>query len=139
MQGEFFSQRRPNFVNYASFGSLVGYVVASVLAPDAFYSRDHHGNSIDWCNNEDSQQLFMNKTRCLMSENGGAISLADLLAAKVAYGAYKEWAKRHSDELELPFLKLHSNQLFWVAIAQNQCVKYRGKIFCLANDFSRLT
>lgn len=130
MQHDFFSQQRTNYLNYASFGSLVSYAMASAFSFDA-YLRDRQGNSIDWWEDE-TKEVFVNKTNCILRQNGGDLkqlgsNMADLISVKTAYGAYKEWTKRHMIESELPAIKLTVDQLFWVFMAQNHCEKHKGR------------
>lgn len=135
MQGTLFSQRRPNYVNYGSYGSLVGFPIASALLQESHRLNDLESLSQFWdpttqdtiSNNKTKRHTANSQTVSALSKSK---TYADLIAVKAAYSAYRDWAKRHSDEMDLPFLKLTPLQTFWVAVAQNHCLKVdeKGKI-----------
>lgn len=137
LQGEIFGVKRPNFLNYASFGSIVAYAISSAFSLMT-HLRDKHGNSVTWWENE-THESFMNKTKCVEEQyktfNNASKNvqhvvnalIADMLSMKAAYLSYKDWSKRHSDELGLPFLKYTPSQLFWISLGQNHCSNIGGK------------
>lgn len=52
-------------------------------------------------------------------------NIADNGGIQVAYSAYESYVQRHGDEKLLPGLKYIPQQLYWVAMSQNWCSKYR--------------
>lgn len=122
MQGTFFSQRRPNYINYGSYGALVGHPIASSLIQLSKQKKIVHNLTQFWDSNQ--QEVYQNTTICGDMPSGvDSDSFADLIAVKAAYLAYKDWAKRHYDESDLPFIKFSPLQNFWIAMAQNHCMK----------------
>lgn len=135
MQDHIFNEARPKFLNYASFGSIIAYTMSSAFSFTS-HLRDKYGNSVNWWQ-PDTLEEYLNRTKCLQNElitNLDTIT-TDLLSIKTSYLAYKDWAKRHYDELSLPFLKLNANQLFWVVTAQNHCDRGKGNNILLMQFF----
>lgn len=139
LQGNIFGTKRPNFLNYASFGSIVAYAISSAFSL-VTHLRDKHGNSVTWWEDE-THENYINKTKCIENqyktfsneskivENAVNSLVADMLSIKAAYLSYKDWSKRHFDELGLPFMKFTPSQLFWIALGQNHCSNGEGTWF----------
>lgn len=137
LQGDIFGAKRPNFLNYGSFGSIVAYAISSAFTLIT-HSRDKHGNSVTWWEDE-THESYINKTKCIEKqyktfsnasrnfENAVNSLVADMLSMKAAYLSYKDWSKRHLDELGLPFLKFTPSQLFWISLGQIHCSNIEGK------------
>lgn len=124
MQGSFFSQRRPNYVNYGSYGTLVGWSIANSLMHVKSH-RNNYENLLQFL--DDSVEQAYSNASNIYNVSSQAIKpiIMDVIAVKIAYLAYKDWIKRHN-ELGLPFIKLSPLQTFWVAFAQNYCLKIDG-------------
>uniref|UniRef100_A0A336MYA2 CSON008347 protein n=1 Tax=Culicoides sonorensis TaxID=179676 RepID=A0A336MYA2_CULSO len=134
LQSSFFGVKRLNYLNYASFGSIVAYAISNSFSLLG-HLRDQHGNLVTWWE-DDTYEHYINKTKCLKTqydnyhENNKTITITDRIisslfsdtfSSKASYLAYKDWSKRHSDELGLPFIKLTPIQLFWISLGQMHC------------------
>lgn len=138
LQGEVFSTKRPNFLNYASFGRIVAYAISSAFSL-VTHLRDKYGNSVTWWEDK-THDNYINKTKCIEEqykhfyikskndENVVNSLVADMLSMKAAYLSYKDWSKRHFDELGLPFMKFTPSQLFWISLGQNHCSNTQGNV-----------
>ncbi|OWK12681.1 hypothetical protein Celaphus_00014941 [Cervus elaphus hippelaphus] len=54
-------------------------------------------------------------------------NIADMGGLKLAYYAYQKWVREHGPEHPLHRLKYTHNQLFFIAFAQNWCIKRRSQ------------
>ncbi|KAK3531626.1 hypothetical protein QTP70_025811, partial [Hemibagrus guttatus] len=54
-------------------------------------------------------------------------NIADLGGLKLSYYAYQKWVRDHGPEQPLPGLKYTHEQLFFIAFAQNWCMKRRSQ------------
>lgn len=138
LQSNIFGAKRPNFLNYASFGSIVAYAISSAFS---LMSKDKKRNSVTL--EDEIYDNFLNRTKCIEDqykmvhnetrnyENIINSLVADMISMRASYLSYKDWSKRHIDELGLPFLRFTPNQLFWIRLVQNHCNKDRSKYLTL--------
>ena len=60
--------------------------------------------------------------------NSQGENIADNGGVKIAYFAYKEWAKANGPEPQLPGLDYTPEQLFWISMAKSWCTKERTEL-----------
>lgn len=68
LQDRFFSIDRPNFVNYASIGSLIGHEITHGL-DDQGRLYDGNGHLFDWWNTQTEMQ-FLTNAQCFVHQYG---------------------------------------------------------------------
>ncbi|XP_044005621.1 neprilysin-2-like [Aphidius gifuensis] len=152
LQGIFFDNDRPDYINYGTIGSLIGHEVTHRFDDDSKY-WDHEGNLDDWWTPL-TKKRFDDKAKCLINQYGkytvqrvnlkinGKITLSENIAdnggIRAAYFAYKKTLMEHQTVIEkkLPNLNYTLSQLFWISTANMWCEK-SSKIsssFALATD-----
>uniref|UniRef100_A0A803YEP9 Endothelin converting enzyme like 1 n=1 Tax=Meleagris gallopavo TaxID=9103 RepID=A0A803YEP9_MELGA len=101
---------------------------------------DRHGNLVHWWT-ETSYSKFLKKAQCIVNlydnftvynqrVNGKHTlgeNIADMGGLKLAYYAYQKWVREHGPEHPLHHLKYTHDQLFFIAFAQNWCIKRRSQ------------
>ncbi|KAG8515583.1 Endothelin-converting enzyme-like 1 [Galemys pyrenaicus] len=101
---------------------------------------DRSGNLLHWWT-EASYSRFLRKAECIVHlydnftvynqrVNGKHTlgeNIADMGGLKLAYYAYQKWVREHGPEHPLHRLKYTHNQLFFIAFAQNWCIKRRSQ------------
>ncbi|PKU40618.1 endothelin-converting enzyme-like 1 [Limosa lapponica baueri] len=139
-------------LNYGGIGTIIGHelthgyddwgtsgllVVAVALAGGQY---DRHGNLVHWWT-ERSYSKFLKKAQCIVNlydnftvynqrVNGKHTlgeNIADMGGLKLAYYAYQKWVREHGPEHPLHHLKYTHDQLFFIAFAQNWCIKRRSQ------------
>ncbi|XP_031331522.1 neprilysin-2-like isoform X2 [Photinus pyralis] len=143
LQGAFFNKDRPNYMNYAVVGFIVGHEMTH-----GFDNRgrlcDKEGCVRNWWSDK-TQKAFLEKAQCIIEQYGNYTfpelnltingvntlgeNIADNGGIKQAYSAYNKWAKLNKAELQLPGLNYTPNQMFWISAAQIWCSKYTDKYF----------
>ncbi|XP_033212281.1 neprilysin-2-like [Belonocnema kinseyi] len=138
LQGIFFNKNRPQYLNYAAFGSfLFGKEITKAFDNDGrqFNKNGYHK---DWWTPETNTK-FRQKSVCIIQQYGNYrlkdsgvkingnqtkdINIADNEGVKISYLAYQDRVKRHGTEPKLPGLKYSQSQLFWIQAAITQCAK----------------
>ncbi|KAF5287390.1 hypothetical protein FQA39_LY15928 [Lamprigera yunnana] len=141
LQGNFFSNDRPQCLNYGALGYLLGHELAhSIDSTGRHFDKD--GNVADWWT-EHTKKAFLQKVHCIsgnkrpynlpefylyQEDNDGTreCNVADNGGLKAAYLAYNVWVERYGHEYQIPSLNLYTPlQLFWISAAQTHCTKYR--------------
>ncbi|KAF5283678.1 hypothetical protein FQA39_LY17253 [Lamprigera yunnana] len=154
LQDVFFELNRPQYMNYATLGYVVGHEITHGF-DDKGSQFDRHGNVEDWWS-EQSKKAFKEKLKCVTDQYRNYtrakfnISLnevhdlgeyvADDSGIKQSYYAYDKFLKVNKYEHQLPGLHYSSHQMFWIAAAQLRCFKsrYEDNTFSVENDFDMI-
>lgn len=139
LQGDFFSNDRPRYMNYGAIGWIIGHEITHAF-DDKGRQFDGDGNLVEWWKPE-TKEKFIKKIECIIKQYGnytvGGVKLkldgrrtqgeniADNGGIKESYLAYQEWVKRNGQEPRLPGLDYTPSQLFWMSAAQMWCTQYR--------------
>ncbi|TRY72219.1 hypothetical protein TCAL_03874 [Tigriopus californicus] len=141
LQGAFFSNDRPNYMNYGGIGWVIGHEITHGF-DDQGKQYDDNGNLRNWWE-PPTEKEFSDKTQCIIWQYGNysaeeidmnlngvntqGENIADNGGIKEAYRAYNRWVSRHGEEPMLPGISHSPRQLFWVSAANIWCSKYRPK------------
>lgn len=139
LQPTLFDPEFPQSLNYGGIGAIVGHELTHGY-DDWGGQYDRYGNLKQWWT-EDSYRKFQKKAECIIKlyDNftvynqrvNGRLTLgeniADLGGLKLSYYAYQKWIRDHGPERPLPGLKYTHEQLFFIAFAQNWCMKRRSQ------------
>ncbi|KAF5307504.1 hypothetical protein FQR65_LT06859 [Abscondita terminalis] len=126
LQGTF-NEDRPMYINYGVLGKSFGSAIASLFI-----------QSISELWSEETKKIFKEKTSCVShnskyfddEENNltshttyyeKSFKIAQIIATKLAYGAYETWRSENSKELDLIGVNYTHSQLFWISIFTNLC------------------
>ncbi|XP_022914109.1 neprilysin-2 isoform X2 [Onthophagus taurus] len=139
LQGVFFSNDRPKYMNYGAIGFVIGHEITHGF-DDQGRQFDKDGNLVDWWEPE-TQQSFVKKAQCIIDQysnftvpelginlngiNTQGENIADNGGIKEAYFAYERWVKKHGEEPKLPGLKYNGRQMFWLSMASVWCARTR--------------
>ncbi|KAM4693617.1 endothelin-converting enzyme-like 1 [Discoglossus pictus] len=129
----------PQSLNFGGIGTIIGHELTHGY-DDWGGQYDAFGNLFQWWT-MDSFNKFLKKAECIVDlyENftvynqrvNGRLTLgeniADLGGLKLAYYAYQKWVRENGPERPLPRLKYTHEQLFFIAFAQNWCIKRRSQ------------
>ena len=142
LQGHFYANDRPDFMNYASIGYVIGHEMTHGF-DDLGKLYDAEGNLRDWWH-EDTKRAFNEKKMCIIEQYGnyteksvnmslnGVITqgenIADNGGIKVAYRAYISSKKNTKPDPMLPGLPFTPEQLFWISAAQTWCSVERPEV-----------
>ncbi|KAK7171328.1 hypothetical protein R3I93_003815 [Phoxinus phoxinus] len=139
LQPTLYDPEFPQSLNYGGIGAIIGHELTHGY-DDWGGQYDRYGNLKQWWT-EDSYRKFQKKTECIIKlyDNftvynqrvNGRLTLgeniADLGGLKLSYYAYQKWVREHGPERPLPGLKYTHEQLFFIAFAQNWCMKRRSQ------------
>ncbi|XP_057695821.1 endothelin-converting enzyme-like 1 isoform X1 [Corythoichthys intestinalis] len=139
LQPTLYNPEFPQSLNYGGIGAIIGHELTHGY-DDWGGQYDRHGNLQQWWT-EDSYRKFQKKTECIVKlyDNftvynqrvNGRLTLgeniADMGGLKLSYYAYQKWVREHGPERPLPGLKYTHEQLFFIAFAQNWCMKRRSQ------------
>ncbi|XP_011494888.1 PREDICTED: membrane metallo-endopeptidase-like 1 isoform X1 [Ceratosolen solmsi marchali] len=143
LQGAFFSNDRPRYMNYGAIGFVMGHEITHGF-DDQGRQFDKEGNLVEWWAKE-TKERYLKRAECIIhqygnytasevslnvSENLNGINtqgenIADNGGIKEAYLAYNEWVQRNGVEPKLPGLDYTGQQMFWISAANTWCSKYR--------------
>ncbi|XP_008050304.1 LOW QUALITY PROTEIN: endothelin-converting enzyme-like 1 [Carlito syrichta] len=129
----------PQSLNYGGIGTIIGHELTHGY-DDWGGQYDRSGNLLHWWT-EASYSRFLRKAECIVRlydnftvynqrVNGKHTlgeNIADMGGLKLAYYAYQKWVREHGPEHPLHRLKYTHNQLFFIAFAQNWCIKRRSQ------------
>ncbi|XP_058389201.1 endothelin-converting enzyme-like 1 [Diceros bicornis minor] len=129
----------PQSLNYGGIGTIIGHELTHGY-DDWGGQYDRSGNLLHWWT-EASYSRFLRKAECIVHlydnftvynqrVNGKHTlgeNIADMGGLKLAYYAYQKWVREHGPEHPLHRLKYTHNQLFFIAFAQNWCIKRRSQ------------
>ncbi|KAF6197918.1 hypothetical protein GE061_007661 [Apolygus lucorum] len=142
LQGAFFSEDRPNYMNYGAIGFVIGHEITHGF-DDQGRTFDKEGNLRDWWH-ESTKEKYIEKAKCIIEQYGNYTdsqvkmnlngintqgeNIADNGGIKEAYRAYVKWVSKHGPEKRLPGLQNYSpNQMFWLSAATTWCSTYRDE------------
>lgn len=141
IQGLYWAVDRPNYVNYAILGFIVGHEITHAFDGNG-RMFDDEGQPNDWWQPL-THERFLLKTKCLVHQYGnlyipgteinvnGVLTLGENVAdsggVKDAYRAYSKWAENNGPEVPLPGFEHDVKQLFWISYANNWCSKFEVK------------
>ncbi|XP_017775451.1 PREDICTED: endothelin-converting enzyme 1 isoform X2 [Nicrophorus vespilloides] len=139
LQGVFFNNDRPKYMNYGAIGFVIGHEITHGF-DDQGRQFDKNGNLVDWWEQE-TREAFVKKAQCIIDQYGNYTvpeiglnlngintqgeNIADNGGLKEAYLAYQNWVKRNHYEQKLPGLDYTPNQMFWVSAGRTWCARYR--------------
>ncbi|XP_076754338.1 M13 family metallopeptidase neprilysin 2 isoform X2 [Xylocopa sonorina] len=139
LQGAFFSNDRPRYMNYGAIGFVIGHEITHGF-DDQGRQFDKDGNLVDWWAPQ-TKEKYLERAECIIHQYGNYTveevglnlngintqgeNIADNGGIKEAYLAYQEWIKRNQAEPKLPGLPYSPEQLFWISAANTWCSKYR--------------
>ncbi|XP_035741301.1 neprilysin-2-like isoform X2 [Vespa mandarinia] len=139
LQGAFFNNDRPRYMNYGAIGFVIGHEITHGF-DDQGRQFDKEGNLVDWWAPE-TKENYLERAECIVQQYGNYTveevglklngintqgeNIADNGGIKEAYFAYKEWVKRNHPEQKLPGLFYTPEQMFWISAANTWCSKYR--------------
>ncbi|XP_060049761.1 endothelin-converting enzyme-like 1 isoform X2 [Erinaceus europaeus] len=129
----------PQSLNFGGIGTIIGHELTHGY-DDWGGQYDRSGNLLHWWT-EASYSRFLRKAECIVHlydnftvynqrVNGKHTlgeNIADMGGLKLAYYAYQKWVREHGPEHPLHRLKYTHNQLFFIAFAQNWCIKRRSQ------------
>ncbi|XP_037123843.1 endothelin-converting enzyme-like 1 [Syngnathus acus] len=139
LQPTLYNPEFPQSLNYGGIGAIIGHELTHGY-DDWGGQYDRHGNLQQWWT-EESYRKFQKKAECIVKlyDNftvynqrvNGRLTLgeniADMGGLKLSYYAYQKWVREHGPERPLPGLKYTHEQLFFIAFAQNWCMKRRSQ------------
>ncbi|XP_011707585.1 PREDICTED: membrane metallo-endopeptidase-like 1 [Wasmannia auropunctata] len=139
LQGQFFSNDRPQYMNYGGIGYIIGHEITHGFDNNG-RQFNKEGNFVDWWDPE-AKKHYLKRVECLIHQYGNYTvkevgwnlngintqgeNIADNGGVKEAYYAYKEWVKRNNPEQRLPGLPYSPEQMFWISLANIYCNKFR--------------
>lgn len=145
LQGVFFANDRPKYVNYGAIGFVIGHEITHGF-DDQGRQFDDIGNLKGWWESE-TDEKFRKKAKCIIDQysnytmpevdlpingiNTQGENIADNGGVKEAYKAYGKWVEENSEEAPLPGLKFTTRQLFWMSFANVWCSKTRPEAVVL--------
>ncbi|KAM4743386.1 endothelin-converting enzyme-like 1 isoform 2-T3 [Anableps anableps] len=139
LQPTLYNPEFPQSLNYGGIGTIIGHELTHGY-DDWGGQYDRHGNLKQWWTQE-SYRKFQKKAECIVKlydnftvydqKVNGRLTLgeniADMGGLKLSYYAYQKWVKKNGPESPLPDLKYTHEQLFFIAFAQNWCMKRRSQ------------
>merc|ERR1711997_1348503 len=143
LDGVFFQEDRPLYMNYGAIGFVVGHEITHGF-DDTGSQKDGEGNLVDWWEPE-SKKRYLEKAQCIIDQYGNYTvqvdgetlnlngintqgeNIADNGGIKETFRAYERYTTRHGQEKTLPGLEHNVKQLFWLSAANTWCSKYRPK------------
>lgn len=139
LQGAFFNNDRPRYMNYGAIGFVMGHEITHGF-DDQGRQFDKEGNLVEWWAAE-TKEKYLKRAECIIYQYGNYTAsevslnlngintqgenIADNGGIKEAYFAYNEWVRRHGVEPRLPGLDYTGQQMFWIGAANTWCSKYR--------------
>lgn len=140
LQGTFFSNDRPRYLNFGAIGYVIGHEITHGF-DDQGRQFDKDGNLVDWWYPETKKQ-YLEKASCIIQQYGNYTAeevglklngintqgenIADNGGIKQAYRAYNAWVREHGEEPRLPGLQEYTpQQMFWISAATTWCSIYR--------------
>jgi len=137
LDGVFFAEDRPLYMNYGAIGMVVGHEITHGF-DDQGSQKDGNGNLVDWWEPE-TKKKYLEKAQCIIEQYGNYTvhvdeedlnvngintqgeNIADNGGTKEAYRAYNRLVERYGPEPVLPSVNYDQKQLFWLSTAQVWC------------------
>ncbi|KAJ8664438.1 hypothetical protein QAD02_006100 [Eretmocerus hayati] len=142
LQGAYFDETNPKYMNFATIGSVIGHEMMHAFDNNG-RRFDRNGNRFNWWDHKTEQefskrqQCFVNQYNALFppgtfSANAMAAvgeNIADSEGLRQAYLAYELWLTNHSQESKLEGLSDFSpKQMFWLSYANTHCAKLNSRV-----------
>ncbi|RLV63968.1 hypothetical protein DV515_00017730 [Chloebia gouldiae] len=149
LQPTLYDPEFPQSLNYGGIGTIIGHELTHGY-DDWGGQYDRHGNLVHWWT-ERSYSKFLKKAQCIVNlydnftvynqrvngkhtlgENIADMGGAQTRLLRHAEGipflqAYQKWVREHGPEHPLHHMKYTHDQLFFIAFAQNWCIKRRSQ------------
>ncbi|XP_023346897.1 neprilysin-2 isoform X3 [Eurytemora carolleeae] len=137
LDGVFFKDDRPSYMNYGAIGVVVGHEITHGF-DDTGSQKDGDGNLVDWWEPQ-TKKKYLERAQCIIDQysnftvevvgeilnvngiNTQGENIADNGGYKEAYRAYEKLTKEQGEELSLPGLPYTPRQLFWISGAAVWC------------------
>jgi len=137
LEGVFFQEDRPLYLNYGAIGFVVGHEITHGF-DDQGSQKDGEGNLVDWWEPE-TKERYLEKAKCIIEQYGNYTvevdgetlnvnginsqgeNIADNGGVKEALLAYNRLTARHGVEPILPGMNYSPRQLFWISSAMVWC------------------
>merc|ERR550534_2042780 len=137
LDGVFFQEDRPLYMNYGAIGFVVGHEITHGF-DDQGSQKDGEGNLVDWWEPE-TKARYLEKARCIIEQYGNYTvevdgetlnvnginsqgeNIADNGGVKEALLAYNRLTEKHGIEPILPGMNFSPRQLFWLSSARVWC------------------
>eukprot|EP00092_Neocalanus_flemingeri_P016471 GFUD01017824.1.p1 GENE.GFUD01017824.1~~GFUD01017824.1.p1 ORF type:complete len:761 (-),score=194.29 GFUD01017824.1:231-2513(-) len=137
LDGVFFAEDRPLYMNYGAIGFVVGHEITHGF-DDEGSQKDGDGNLVDWWEPE-TKKKYLEKAQCIIDQYGNYTvkvegeelnvngittqgeNIADNGGIKEAFRAYDSVVKKHGPEPILPGLEYTPRQLMWLSGASVWC------------------
>ncbi|KAI5630566.1 VLP3p-2, transcript variant X2 [Venturia canescens] len=139
LQGAFFDNDRPKYMNYGAIGFVIGHEITHGF-DDQGRQFDKNGNLVDWWESS-TKENYLERASCIVNQyanytveevglklngiNTQGENIADNGGIKEAYLAYNSWAERNGQEAKLPGIDRTPQQMFWISAANTWCSAYR--------------
>jgi len=137
LEGAFFQEDRPLYMNYGAIGFVVGHEITHGF-DDQGSQKDGEGNLLDWWEPA-TKKRYLEKAQCIIDQYGNYTvevegetlnlnginaqgeNIADNGGIKEALRTYNRIAEKHGVEPILPGLTYSPRQLFWISGARVWC------------------
>uniref|UniRef100_A0A673LCN7 Endothelin converting enzyme-like 1 n=1 Tax=Sinocyclocheilus rhinocerous TaxID=307959 RepID=A0A673LCN7_9TELE len=122
LQPTLYDPEFPQSLNYGGIGAIIGHELT--------HGYDDWGGQYDRYGNLHTLSLSHTHTHTDCTHLNTCVcvcNIADLGGLKLSYYAYQKWVREHGPERPLPGLKYTHEQLFFIAFAQNWCMKRRSQ------------
>ncbi|XP_044017351.1 neprilysin-2-like [Aphidius gifuensis] len=140
LQGIFFNNKLPKYMNYGAIGFIIGHEITHGF-DDKGRQFDKQGNLVEWWN-PSTKIKFIEKAQCVIDQynnytveevgqningvNTQGENIADISGIKEAYLAYLTWTNKHGQEARILGLENYTpRQMFWISAANVRCKKMR--------------
>uniref|UniRef100_A0A9J7YU05 Endothelin converting enzyme-like 1 n=1 Tax=Cyprinus carpio carpio TaxID=630221 RepID=A0A9J7YU05_CYPCA len=132
LQPTLYDPEFPQSLNYGGIGAIIGHELTHGY-DDWGGQYDRYGNLKQWWT-EESYRKFQKKAECIVklydnftvyNQRFHWIICESYLFSGLQ--AYQKWVREHGPERPLPGLKYTHEQLFFIAFAQNWCMKRRSQ------------
>ncbi|KAI5630642.1 VLP3p-1 [Venturia canescens] len=139
LQGAFFDNDRPKYMNYGAIGFVIGHEITHGFDSEG-RQFDKNGNLVDWWE-PSTRENYLKRASCIVDQyanytvekvglklngiNTQGENIADNGGIKEAYLAYNSWVERNGPEAQLPGINKTSQQMFWISAANSWCSVYR--------------
>ncbi|KAI4465580.1 zinc metalloprotease family m13 neprilysin-related [Holotrichia oblita] len=141
LQGVYFNEGRPNYMNYGGIGCVITHEITHAFDIQGSQYNEH-GILVNWWSNE-TKKAYNEKVKCVIEqfnnfkaeeinmqvngENTLPENIADIGGIKNAYSAYEKILKEVGEEPNLPGLNYNNRQMFWLAAGTAGCAKLRNE------------
>ncbi|KAF2884571.1 hypothetical protein ILUMI_21610 [Ignelater luminosus] len=142
LQGIFYDEERPMYLNFGAIGSIIGHELTHGFCKRASnFNKDGQTEKM-WT--QETERAYEEKTKCIIKNaedfllknttnriNGFETieeNIADYTGLRVAYSAYEEWVGKNGKEEYLSGLDYTPKQLFWISAVTYNCYELNEKM-----------